>query len=232
MINDSLIKDVSDKTILELETLSKQYNIILKQYEQNIADYLSYLQEKNTTDTLISIKGQSYWGTKPLSLQQSSTLGKCKILCSTTENCTGATYDSTSSQCFLRSGESETIPSSENYYAIVSKNIFYLTTLQNLNTELTTINSKILEYINSGYKIYNIINKDSLLQKKNLTENYYKLAEERKIINQQMQEFETITESISLSNLKTNANYYSYLLLLFLAIFFIVMLIKYSVSKK
>jgi hypothetical protein len=232
MINDISINDVSDKTILELETLSKQYNIILKQYEQNIADYLSFLQEKNTTDTLISIKGQSYWGTKPLSLQQSSTLGKCKILCSNTENCTGATYDTTSSQCFLRSGESELIPSSENYYAIISKNIFYLMTLQKLNNELTTINNKILEYINSGYKIYNIINKNSLLQKTNLNENYYKLAEEREIINKQMQEFQTINESIILSNSKTNANYYSYLLLIFLAIFFVIILIKYSVSKK
>ena len=228
MISDSSINDVSDKTIIELETLSKQYNIILKQYEQNIADYLSFLQEKNNTDTFVSIKGQSYWGTKPLSLQQSSTLGKCKILCSTTENCTGATYD----QCFLRSGESELIPSTENYYAIISKNIFYLTTLQKLNNELTTINNKILEYINSGYKIYNIINKNSLLQKTNLNENYYKLAEEREIINNQMQEFQTITESISLSNSKTNANYYSYLLLIFLAIFFIIILIKYSGSKK
>ena len=232
MISDSSINDVSDKTIIELETLSKQYNIILKQYEQNIADYLSFLQEKNNTDTFVSIKGQSYWGTKPLSLQQSSTLGKCKILCSTTENCTGATYDPTSLQCFLRSGESELIPSTENYYAIISKNIFYLTTLQKLNNELTTINNKILEYINSGYKIYNIINKNSLLQKTNLNENYYKLAEEREIINNQMQEFQTITESISLSNSKTTANYYSYLLLIFLAIFFIIILIKYSGSKK
>jgi len=157
---------------------------------------------------------------------------KCKALCSTTKNCTGATYDQTTSQCFLRTGEGQSTPSSDNYNAIVSENIFYLTKLKSLNNELTTINNKILEYTSEGYKLYNTIGKNKEIQKKNLNQNYYKLMEEREIINNKMQEFQTINEDISYSNSKINENYYSYLLLILLVIVFIIILIKNSVSKK
>lgn len=219
----------SNKTILELETLTKQYDIILKQYEQNIAEYLSFLNEKNTTDTFVSMKGQNYWGTKPLTTEKSNTLGKCKILCSANKSCTGATYDINSSQCFLRTGDGQAIPSSDNYYAIVSKNIFYLTTLQKLNDELTIINNKILEYTKQGYKVYNKINQNKEVQRNNLNENYYKLAKEREIIIQKIKEHETINEGIKVTSLKSSSNYYSYLFLVLFAIVFVIFLIKFSI---
>jgi hypothetical protein len=227
-----MIQNDSEKTVLKLETLTKQYDIILKQYQQNIEEYLSFLNEKNNTNTFVSVKRQAYWGTKPLSVEQSQTIGKCKMLCSTTKNCTGATYDENTLKCFLRTGESETTPSSNSYNAIVSENIFYLTTLKKLNNELTDINNKIIEYTSEGYKLYNTIDNNKDIQKKKLNQNYYKLAEEREIINKKMQEFQTIDQGINYSNSKINENYYSYLLLILLVIIFIIILIKYSVSKK
>jgi hypothetical protein len=226
-----MIKNASEKTVLELETLTKQYDIILKQYEQNIADYLSFLNEKNATDTFVSMRGQSYWGTKPLTTEKSNTLGKCKILCSSNKNCSGATYDQTTSQCFLRTGDSQTITSSDNYYAIISKNIFYLTTLQKLNDELTVINNKILEYTKQGYKLYDTINENKELQKNNLNKNYYKLAKEREIIVQKIKEHETINEDIKITGLKSSSNYYSYLFLILFAIVFVIFLIKFSIPE-
>lgn len=227
-----MINNSSDKTILELETLSKQYDIILKQYEQTVLDYISFLKQTNNTNPFITLKGQSFWGAQSLLTQQNSTLNACKTLCSTTKNCSGATYDSNLSNCYLRSGKGQTTVSSKNYTAIVSKNIFYITTLQKLNNDLTIINNKILGQINSGYKTYETTKNNNTMLKNKLVQNYYKLVKEREIINEQIKEYENINEYYNDSNLNANANYNSYLLLLFFVIIFIIVLMKYSLSKK
>jgi organic radical activating enzyme len=92
--------------------------------------------------------------------------------------------------------------------------------------------NKIIEYTSEGYKLYNTIDNNKDIQKKKLNQNYYKLAEEREIINNKMQEFQTIDQDINYSNSKINENYYSYLLLILLVIIFIIILIRHSVSKK
>jgi hypothetical protein len=227
-----MTNNTSDKTILELETLSKQYDIILKQYQQTVLDYVSFLKQTNQTDTFITIKGQSFWGAQALSTLQNSTLAKCKISCATTTNCSGATFDSKLSNCYLRSGKGQATVSSKNYTAIVSKNIYYITTLQKLNNDLTIINSKILAQINGGYKAYETNKKNNTLLKNKLVKNYYALVKERELLNEQIQEYQNINEDFNDTNLKTNANYNSYLLLLFFVIIFIIVLMKYSLSKK
>jgi len=219
-----------NNTILNLETLNSEYNIILKKYEQILSDYSNFLQEQQTPEPLISITGQAFWGTKALSTTTSPNVTECKALCSSTTNCSGATYTSNTNQCWLRTGTGTPIPAADTSYAIITQNMEYLLTLQYLNQRLTTINDNILKAIEQGQPLYDEQNKNKQIKKYTLQNNFAKLNEERESIDKTIKEFQNLNEAQIESNLSVNQNYYSYIFLLFFAIFIIIMLIKFVPS--
>ena len=148
------------KNILDLESLTKKYDNLIIQYNQAQVDYANYLNQTKTPQDLISIKGSVAFDPQMV-IKQASSLQQCIALCSADTACKSATFnpiDYAQPQCWINRNEGNVIatPSSNNY-AIISKEKQLLSTIQSLNSQLSDVNSKILQFINSNKQLYNEI---------------------------------------------------------------------------
>ena len=221
--------DGSDSIILNLESLTKEYDTLLIKYNQALANYSNYLQQNNPK-RLVYIKDQSFWGTGSISQQKSASVDQCQALCSNTANCSGATFNKDTQLCSLRSGEGSTIPSSSNDYAIVNEGLQLLNIVNGLNMQLINVNKQILDKINNGKATYNTQVTERQQQNVILEENYDKLVEERRKIEVSIHEYESLDKAESDGNIAINQNYYSFLLLLAVSIVVFIILYKFSGS--
>ena len=179
------------------------------------------------------IKGQAFLGSGSLNTTQNiSNVNDCKALCSSTNSCTGATFNNSNNTCSLRTGEGDTIPSSTNSYAIIPENIRYLNILNKLNKKLTDINQKIIQSINQNQPFYNNINKIENNKTEILKQNYEKLNREQIKIHKLLKDSQDLDEAQTQGTILINRNYYFFVFLLIIIIISIIILIKLSSSSK
>jgi hypothetical protein len=233
----------NNSDILHLESLIKQYDIILIQYTQVQTDYMNFLkvnvitsqtQTNSSNPQLVSIKGSTFWGTSGISSSNVSSVGQCRALCSSTSGCSGATYNSnsgTQNNCFLRSGDGDVIAGTTSQYAIVPKSKEYLLTLQNLNAQLMQINNEINSYIQKNSTLFSTQNNDSLDRYKVLQQNFEQLDKERIKIATELSQFQSLNEIQLQSQLTVTKNYSTYILLLFLVILCIFFVSRIVISS-
>ena len=225
----------SKSIILDLETLTKKYQNLLIEYQQAVVNYIDYIKEEvtdsssNSNNSFVTIKGSAYWGTAGITQNNSNTLNKCKASCNKTTGCTGAIFNATDynePKCWLRSGSSTITTGKEGDYAIINKAQYLLSVVQTINEKLTTINQKIVSQTSEGQPLYNSQLEDSISQNKILINKYNSLTKDRAKITEMMNEYQTLDQQQIQGDLTINQNYYSYLLLLTLAIIIIFILYK------
>jgi hypothetical protein len=177
---------------------------------------------------MTSVKGTAFWGTSPLSQSTLKTVGECEALCSTTAGCSGATYNETSTICSLRKGDGDIMTGSASDYSIVPKSLSLLKIVQNINEKLTQVNEKIQKMSQPIETQFNSEAQQRSNSNNNLIDQYNNLAEERDKIQRMLNEYQTLDEQQVEGNIHISQNYYSFILLMFLAILVIVLLYKFS----
>jgi hypothetical protein len=234
-----------DSKSLDLETLSTEYKNLLIQYKQAVLDYVNYLKQENisplyNTQTepnynineqpLETLKDRSFWGSSSIAVNNSGTLQDCVASCSNTPGCSGATYNGVDHKepiCSLRSGDGTIVTAGlPNDYAIVPKGKMLLMIVDNINEKLTQLNKKILDKINNLKPMYNDYNQKRGLKGSELLNQYNILTEERNKIKETIKHYKTLNETQIQSDISTNQNYYSFLLLVALVIAIITILYK------
>jgi len=224
----------ANSVILKLEMLTSKYDTTLIKYQQAAADYVHSLQNPAVDPSFAVIPGSVYWGSGTLETipGQQVTKSTCMTSCAKTKGCSGATFNPDSNgmpTCFLRTGDGSLIPSSSSNYAIVPLSKSHLLNMQNLNQQLTEINKKIMEIVeNQGDAIYKSEEMDRATQNKELQKNYKKLVKDRREIEEKLERFQDLDGEKNNSELITNSNYSSYLLLMLLAILCFVVLFNVS----
>ena len=204
------------------------YNDAGSNYILNLSPNYNILKQP-----LSYIKGQAFLGSGSLNTTQNiSNVNDCKALCSSTNSCTGATFNNSNNTCSLRTGEGDTIPSSTNSYAIIPENIRYLNILNKLNKKLTDINQKIIQSINQNQPFYNNINKIENNKTEILKQNYEKLNREQIKIHKLLKDSQDLDEAQTQGTILINRNYYFFVFLLIIIIISIIILIKLSSSSK
>jgi hypothetical protein len=221
----------NNSLILNLESSTKEYDILLIQYNKVQSDYINYLQQNPGTIQkgsgqprqnvdLSKVSNSAFWGSLGISSSNVSSVEKCSALCSQTPGCTGATYNVTNTgqnNCWLRSGDGMVISGTGDQIAIIPKAKEYLLTLQTLNTQLIHANDKIIK-IFLQYETFSKQDDERKEKYKLLKQNYANLEMQRINILQQLQEQQTIQEKQTQGQLVVTKNYYNYILLLFIVI--------------
>ena len=224
--------NTADSYVLDLESLSAEYDALLIQYDQAVTNYVSFLQQQTgqTTTQFTQMKGKEFWGSGSISSNNNvTTVNACQTLCSSNTNCTGATYNTDKQLCFLRSGEGETKPSSSKLIiAIIPEEKQLLLILNSINQKLTSINSKILATIENAQPLYNTQYAERITTTKELQQNFLNLTKQREKISKKLQDYEDLEKEEITGSLMVNSNYYSFILLLFLAIIIIFLLFKFT----
>jgi hypothetical protein len=230
----------SKSNVLDLESLTKQYNNLLISYKQAVTDYITYLkQEVNPTNSnnqsdMVTINGSTYWGTSSVGENNSTTVQECQASCSKTSGCTGATFNNSNktqnTTCWLRGGDGNLSIGTTNDTAIVESGKQLLSMIQNTNSKLKTTNKKIQDKIALMKPIYNEQLTDSKQKTQELIKQFNMLTKDRNKVKKMLEEYETLDQQQEVGNITINRNYYSFLLLIGIVIIVIISLIALSHS--
>jgi hypothetical protein len=230
------MSNLTNSTVLNLETLSKQYDTILTEYTQTQTDYINYISSlscKNSScATLSNISGYTYYGTNTLQNSSQPSPDNCVALCSSIDGCSGGTFNSNSSNCQLVSGTGTLNTGSDTDYAIVSQDKIYLQKLQSLNSMLTEVNTQILSAISSGQTEYQTQDEERSNQTTALQQNHYTLTTEQEKIAQLLRENNEAANEQNYTAMRSKSYYYSFLLFLFIVINCSFILVSLTVGKE
>jgi len=183
---------------------------------------------------MTSIPGNVFWGSGQSGTQSvytGGTLEQCQALCSSTTNCSGATFNPTAHgqpMCWLRSGEGQLAPGLDTDTAIIPQGQEYLLTINSINNKLIETNEKIQNIIDQSEPEYNSIQTKNEEKNKELIQNYVQLTDEREKIAKMIKKYEDLDESQIQGELKINQKYYTYILLVLVVIGTVVLLYKFS----
>jgi hypothetical protein len=231
----------NQSAILNLESLTKQYDTTLIQYNQVQSDYINVLQSQQsssqvensgTTSNLVTVPNSTFWGTKGISSSNVSSVSDCSALCSKTPGCSGATYNVTNNDqnnCWLTSGDGSIITGTTDQFAIISEDKKYLKTLEQLNTQLIYFSDQIMQILKTNKNVFIKQDEERFSKYALLRENYEKLEDERKKILEQLLKYQTMEEKQNQGELIVTRNYYNYILLLIIALICIFILSRTAV---
>lgn len=175
---------------------------------------------------LVSIQGQAYLGTDSAGQSTATTLQDCIASCASNSKCTGATF--ISNKCDIRTGDSEITTSSNDSYAIIPKSKQLLLNIENINQQLLNINKEINDKIEIYQPEYYKNTENGKTQTQQLLANYENLTKERESILEMLNQYETLDRTDQQNQIKITQNYYSYILLVILAIAVLYLLYKFS----
>lgn len=209
----------------QLQILSEQFNSLLNEYSNTYQDYMNAI---NTNDTsLINIPNSSFIGQTNISVTSNSSQDDCNSSCTSNNSCVGATFNNSTNECTLGSGDGDVLSDSNSTTSVRSV-IYYGYKLKTLNDQLLNLNQQMSDLVSNDYQQYKQNKQQSKQQEDLLNNNYQALSEDREKINIMMNEFKTLNSAYDSENINLTANYYSYILLLIVAIILIVMLMNVS----
>ena len=177
---------------------------------------------------LVTVNNSAYWGTSGVGQINSTTLQECQATCSSTNGCTGATFNN--GTCFLRGGNSTLTAASDTEVAILPKGQQLLSVIQNIDIQLTEINTQIQNKTNNGQPLYQTQTQERQSQTQNLIRQFLQLTQEREKLDEMVGEYQTLDKEQTQGDIMINQNYYSFLLLLALAIIIIIGLYLFNGS--
>jgi hypothetical protein len=234
-----------DGTLLGIGTNGKLYsmdnyqdikNLTWKGEYANSSDFIGIttVTSNKKDDSLTSIQGQTFWGTGQAGSQSVYTGGdleQCKALCAKTSDCTGATFNPSGHEqpmCWLRTGEGDLAKGLDTDYAIVPEAKQYLMVIESINKKLLETNNKIKETTKKAEPEYNMLKQQNKSQDNVLKQNYLHLNIERKKIKSLLDQYENLDKNETQGTLKIYQKYYTFILLLIIAIGIIILFYKFS----
>ena len=169
---------------------------------------------------LVSTRSQTYWGSGQAGSQgvytNVTTADDCAALCSSTTGCSGATFnpiDHGQPMCWLRSGDSDIGPGLYNDYSIVPETKKYLEIMKSINAKLNDTNQQIMDLTNRSEREFDGLSNRTSNNQTELIKNYKVLEQERMKIDEMLKKYEDLDEYQVETELRTNQNYYSFILL-------------------
>ena len=214
---------------LKLSLLEIEYDNTLSQYKQAYENYSEILNSSKTIK-YDKIKGSTLWGSTPLGEGQLSTIEECEALCSSTNSCSGATYNPDKKYCWTQGGEVVISLGLKNDYALYPVLKRYHDQLQTINMKLVDINTQIFDIINADHSLYNDDVSNTQKLKHKLQNNYDNLTNDRTNINNILNNYNTLETKSEISGLNANKSYIRYLML-FIVLFTVVVMLSIIILK-
>ena len=103
----------------------------------------------------------------------------------------------------------------------------YSRELQHINSQLIDINKQIMEVTQNNYKQFAQSKEQIHAHEQTIVSNYNTLTQERVEIEKMIRQYETINSVYEDKTIIANSNYYSYIILLFITMFLIILLINF-----
>uniref|UniRef100_A0A6C0KM78 Apple domain-containing protein n=1 Tax=viral metagenome TaxID=1070528 RepID=A0A6C0KM78_9ZZZZ len=210
-----------DKSLLKIEVLQKEYEVTLQEYQEAVQNYINSLE--TNSPSFSALQGRTWWGSAGLKESTVSSQDECIDMCASNDKCSGATFNPVKRYCWTRSGEGKISTGLENDYALITKQTEYMSIMKYLNNKLLDLNKKIA----NGLTIINPQIKQQIEEKNNkqqlLNETYQKLLDQKKKMENESNQYESINKNNTNQSLYTNNQNISmrfWVLITFIVLFF------------
>jgi len=196
------------RVLLKVEALQKEYEITLEQYQEAGKNYINAIQSSD--NQLTSLKGRTWWGSKGVKEGSVDTIEDCENMCSSADNCSGATFNTVKHYCWARSGEGVITTGMDNDYAIITKQKAALNVMKGLNDKLINLTNQISSEIQKSNNQVESQDKEKDIKQMKLNNTYQKLLEHKLEMEKQIQEYYSLDEENTDQSLFVNQKNLSY----------------------
>lgn len=185
-------------SLIKIESLQKEYEVTLQQYEEAVKNYISTLQSRDSSSIskteFTALKGRTWWGTGSVNQGAATTKEECETMCANSSNCSGATFNPVKRYCWARTGEGSITAGETEDYALIPKEKAALIAMQSLNDRLLLINEQIsdeLKKINPEVKEQI---KENIIKQQELDTSYQSLLEQKIEMARQLEEYNSLEQ--------------------------------------
>jgi hypothetical protein len=227
--------EVIESSVLKLQSLQTEFGLVMTQYKQAYANYISNVQATGTsadsgssgsTTAFTTLQGRTFWGAAGISDSAATSVEECQALCSSDSTCTGATFNSEKQQCFTRSGQGDVAVGEDNEYAIVPELAQNAQVLQMLNQKLMDLNAKISDTLNTMTEPSKNNTTAANSQNDELKSIYNSLLAERKNIDKMLNDYTTLNEAVSDQSIYVLQNNTAYMFWFLVALIIVIFTLK------
>ena len=211
-----------------MEMLSNKFNSLLTQYQDTYQEFINTITSNN--NSLTSVDNSAFVGGSNINTIKNSSVNNCLTSCSSNKSCSGATFDDKQKTCKLSSGNGNII-NSKNQTAIVKQALYYSNQMQKINNELINTNNTMMHLANSNVDNYKQAEQMNSEKAQILQNNYNTLEAERMEISEIVRQYETLNSAYENGNVNVTSNYYTYIMYLFISIFLVGLLLKFSLTS-
>ena len=184
--------------LIQLEILEKEYENTLQQYQEAINNYILNIStsDNSLNNNYVFLKGRTWWGSSSLTQTDASSQEICQSMCASDMKCSGATFNEVKKYCWTRTGEGKLTAGYDSDYAIISSQKESIINLKMLNNRLIQLNEQILSTIKSLKPEEFVIETELNQTYTSLIKEYTNLTEQKIIIDQQIQDYLRIEETL------------------------------------
>ena len=184
--------DKINSALIKLETLQKEYEVTLQQYQEAGKNYITALQSND--NNFIALKGRSWWGTSGLTEGPASTQEECENMCANSSKCSGATFNPVKRYCWTRTGNSSLTVGRDDDYALISQQKSSLTTMKYLNQKLLDLNTEITTELSNINPEIETQNMEKNAKQEQLLQSYEKMLEQKIELEKQLQDYYSVEQ--------------------------------------
>ena len=222
--------------IITLETLGKEYNAAIINYQQSYQDLINIIQNNgNNGNKFTEIPGKVYFSTNNLNGSNGQSIptgNECQALCQSTSGCSGATYDVDKQLCVLGSGSGTVSNANGNYIAYVTPLQNAITNVEYWNNMLIQLNQNILTILEKKNPEYLNQIQERKVNNSQLKNNLQQLIEEKNKVNEMINYYQSENRGLMDTSIVTTENYSKYILYTFIAIITFIIFIKVAFMSK
>lgn len=181
--------------LMKVETLQKEYEVTLQQYQEAGKNYITSLQTTSSnTSIFTALNGRTWWGTSGLSEGNVNSQEECEDMCANSPECSGATFNPVKKYCWTRTGDVGISAGTDTDYALITQQKADLSVMKTLNERLLEINKEISVALQSINPEVREQYKEKNQKQQELNSSYNHLLEQKLEIDKQLQEYYSIDQ--------------------------------------
>lgn len=201
--------DKVKSSLINVEALQKEYEVILQQYQEAVKNYIAALESRESngdskTIQFAALKGRTWWGSGSGKEGIVDTQEECENMCANTTNCSGATFNPVKRYCWARTGDGSLSVGETDDYALIPKQKAALTIMKQLNEKLLLLNEQITNEIKIGTPYVEEQEQDKNTKQEQLYKSYEQLLEQQTEMDNILKEYSSIEEEIDNQQMYVN----------------------------
>jgi hypothetical protein len=214
-MDNNIINNKLQEALIKVETLEKEYDVTLKQYQEAFNNYINSIQLGSDTQTQSStatptatiyseLNGRTWWGSYGLKEGTVANIEACETMCASNDKCTGATFNPVKRYCWTRGGDGKITTGTDTDIALLPQQKATLLTLKSLNDKMLTLNDNISNELKNIDPEVEEQQREKNEKQIKLNDYYEKLLEQKIEMEKQLQEYYSIEEDYVNQDLYAN----------------------------